>query len=66
MKGHLMQVVILLIMARLVHAENPAVPHLNIVPLPVKVKPLPGPFTLNNQTRVLAVAKESRRNRRPL
>src|SRR5260370_37120464 len=56
-----MRVVLPLTMARLGHAENPAVPPLNIVPLPVKVKRLPGPFTLNNQTRILAVAKESRR-----
>ena len=59
--GHLMQVVILLTVASLVQAENPSVPHLNIVPLPVKVKPLPGTFTLNNQTRVVAVDEESRR-----
>src|SRR5438309_7999805 len=59
--GHLMRVVILLTVTSFVHAEDPAVPHLNVVPLPVKVKPLPGTFTLNNQTRIVAVDKESRR-----
>src|SRR6266567_9464990 len=59
--GHLMRAVILLTVASLVHAENPALPHLNVVPLPVKIKPLPGTFTLDNQTRIVAVDKESRR-----
>ncbi len=59
--GHLMRVVILLTAASIVHAENPALPHLNVVPLPVKIKPLPGTFTLDNQTRIVAVDKESRR-----
>ncbi len=59
--GHLMRVVILLTVASIVHAENPALPHLNVVPLPVKIKPLPGTFTLDNQTRIVAVDRESRR-----
>ncbi len=59
--GHLMRAVILLTVASLVHAENPALPHLNVVPLPVKIKPLPGTFTLDNQTRIVAVDRESRR-----
>src|SRR6266571_4725821 len=59
--GHLMRVVILLTVASLVHAENAAVTQLNIVPQPVSVKPLPGTFTLDNQTRIVAVDKESRR-----
>jgi hexosaminidase len=58
---HLMRLVILLAVASLVHAENPALPHLNVVPLPVKIKPLPGTFTLDNQTRIVAVDEESRR-----
>ncbi len=57
---HLMRLVFFLAAASLVHAENPAAPHLNIVPLPVGVKFLPGTFTLNNQTRIVAVDKESR------
>ena len=59
--GYLMRAAILLTVASLVHAENPALPHLNVVPLPVKIKPLPGTFTLDNQTRIVAVDKESRR-----
>src|SRR5260370_23512691 len=59
--GHLMRVVILLTVASIVHAENPALPHLTVVPLPVKIKPLPGTFTLDNQTRIVAVDKEARR-----
>src|SRR6266853_1711077 len=59
--GHLMRLVILLTAASLVHSQNPALPHLNVVPLPVKIKPLPGTFTLDNQTRIVAVDKESRR-----
>src|SRR5438876_836334 len=62
--GHLMRLVrlvILLTAASFVQAENLPVPHLNIVPLPVKIKPLPGTFTLDNQTRIVAVDKESRR-----
>jgi hexosaminidase len=59
--GHLTWLVILLTVASLVHAENLAVSHLNIVPAPVKVTPLPGTFTLNNQTRIVAVDEESRR-----
>lgn len=56
-----MRLVILLTAASLVHAENLPVPHLNIVPLPVKVEFLSGTFTLDNQTRIVAVDKESRR-----
>jgi hexosaminidase len=59
--GHLMRLVFLLTVATLVYAENPAVPNLNIVPLPANVKPLPGSFTLNNQTRIVAVGAESHR-----
>jgi hexosaminidase len=59
--GYLTWVALLLTLATAVRAENPAVPHLNIVPLPVSVKPLPGIFTLNNQTRIVAVDQESRR-----
>jgi len=59
--GHLMRLVFLLTLASFVHAENPAVPHLNIVPLPVKVKPLTGTFPLNDQTRIVVVDDESRR-----
>src|SRR6266851_1718012 len=59
--GHLMRLVILLTAASLVHAENLPVPHLNIVPLPIKVKPLPGTWTLNNQTRIVAVDEQSRK-----
>ncbi len=58
---HLLQLVFLLIVATLVHAENPAVPRLNIVPLPAKVTRLPGSFTLNDQTRIVAADEESRR-----
>ena len=36
-------------------------PALNVVPRPVSVKSLAGTFTLNDQTRILAVDKESRR-----
>ena len=56
-----MRLAILLTVASFVQAENPPVPHLNIIPLPVKIKPLPGTFTLDNQTRIVAVDKESRR-----
>src|SRR5437773_1235780 len=59
--GHLMRLVFLLTVASLVHAENSVLPHLNIVPQPVGVKFLSGTFTLNNQTRIVAVDKESRR-----
>src|SRR5947207_3654442 len=59
--GHLVRVVILLTAASFVQAEDLAVPHLNIVPLPVKVRSLPGTFTLNNQTRIVAADEESRR-----
>src|SRR5579864_6533655 len=59
--GHLMRLVFLLTVASLVYAENSAVLNLNIVPLPVNVKPLPGSFTLNNQTRIVAVGAESQR-----
>src|SRR6266536_113488 len=59
--GHLMRLVILLAAASFVQADSLPVPHLNIVPLPVKVRPLPGTFTLNNQTRIVAVDEESRR-----
>src|SRR2546428_10772388 len=58
--GHLTRLVILLTVASLVHAENFAAPHLNIVPVPDKVTPLTGIFTLNNQTRIVAVDEESR------
>jgi hypothetical protein len=51
MAVHLMRILVLLTVASIVHAETLAVPHLNIVPLPVKVTPLPGTFILNNQTR---------------
>ncbi len=60
--GYLTRLVVLLLTAAsLVHSQNLSVPHLNIVPLPVKVKPLPGTFTLNNQTRIVAADEESRR-----
>jgi hexosaminidase len=59
--GHLTRLAFLLTLATVVHAENPATPHFNIVPLPVSVRPLPGTFTLNNQTRIVAVDQESRR-----
>jgi len=59
--GHLMRLALLLIVASVVHAENPVVPHLNIVPLPVSIKLLPGTFTLNNETRIVAADRESRR-----
>jgi hexosaminidase len=58
---HLTQIALLLTLATVVHAEDPAVSHLNVVPLPVSVKTLPGTFTLNNQTRIVAVDEESRR-----
>jgi hypothetical protein len=57
--GHLTWLVILLTAASFVQAENIPVAHLNIVPLPVKVKPLPGTFMLNNQSRIVAVDEES-------
>ena len=59
--GHLTRLALLLTLATVVHAENPANQHLNIVPLPVSVKPLSGSFTLNNQTQIVAVDEESRR-----
>ena len=59
--GHLTRLALLLTLATVVHAENPTTQHLNIVPLPVSVKPLPGSFTLNNQTQIVAVDEESRR-----
>src|SRR5260370_19075669 len=59
--GHLMRLVFLLTLASLGHGATPAVPHLTLFPLPVKVKPLPGTFTLNNQPRIVAVDVESRR-----
>jgi hexosaminidase len=60
--GHLMRLALLLLtVASLGYAENPTLPYLNIVPLPVKVKPLPGTFILDSQTRIVAVDKESRR-----
>jgi hexosaminidase len=43
------------------HAESPAVPNFNIVPLPVNIKPLPGAFTLDDRARIVAVDEESRR-----
>jgi hexosaminidase len=58
---HLTRFVFLVIVAGSVYAENAAVTRLNIVPQPVSVKPLPGTFTLNNQTRIVAVDEESRR-----
>src|SRR6267142_6117122 len=51
----------LLTVSTLVYAENSPVPSLNIVPRPVSVKPLAGTFTLNDQTRIVAVDNESRR-----
>ena len=40
-------------------SQNP--PTLNVVPRPASVKSLAGSFTLDDQTRILAVDKESRR-----
>ena len=51
----------LLTVATFVHAENPAVPAVNVVPRPVTVQPLAGTFMLNDRTRILAVDNESRR-----
>jgi hexosaminidase len=58
---HLMRLALLLTVASLVYAESPALPHLNIVPQPVNVKPSTGTFRLDNQTRIVAVDRESRR-----
>ncbi len=42
-------------------ADPATLPAVNIVPRPVTVKPLPGSFPLNDQTRLLASDRESRR-----
>lgn len=59
--GHLMLPVFLLALTVSACAERPSVPHFNIVPSPVDIKSLPGTFTLDNQTRIVAPDAESRR-----
>jgi hexosaminidase len=50
---------LLLALSSFVHAQNP--PTMNIVPRPASVRSLPGSFTLDDQTRLVAVDRESRR-----
>ncbi|HEX9474444.1 MAG TPA: beta-N-acetylhexosaminidase, partial [Steroidobacteraceae bacterium] len=54
-------VLFLLSAAAVARAESSAPPGVNIVPWPVALKPLPGSFLLNDQTRLLAGDRESRR-----
>src|SRR3979411_1234096 len=61
MKKFAYRILSLLALATFVNAENSAVASLNVIPRPVLVKALTGTFTLNDQTRIVAVDNESRR-----
>jgi hexosaminidase len=54
-------ILFLLPAAALVRAEDSVFPGVNIVPRPVAVKLLAGTFVLNDQTRIVAVDRESRK-----
>src|SRR6266853_3152670 len=54
-------ILLLLPAAALGGAEKSVFPSVNIVPRPVAVKSLAGTFALNDQTRIVAVDRESRR-----